>query len=57
MTTLDPRHACGVCRFWRKFLDEDGTALGNCHRLPPHYEGWPRTLPEEWCGEFALRTT
>ena len=55
MTTLDPRQACGHCRYWQQIADDDGTLLGNCRRHPPHYEGWPRTLPGDWCGDFVQR--
>ena len=55
MTHPSPPDACGDCRFWQPVRDEDGTRLGLCRRLPPAYEGWPMTGPEDWCGEFRPR--
>ena len=45
--------ACAKCRYWEQVHDEDTIRLGTCRRLPPSYEGWPMTRPEDWCGEFA----
>ena len=49
---------CGTCRWWVPIADR---ADGACHRHAPNpraqrRQAWPRTLPEDWCGEFARRT-
>ena len=48
-----PEPTCQSCRYWRDIHDEDGEPLGECHRFPPHYDGWAMTRAEEWCGEHA----
>jgi hypothetical protein len=54
MTQPTPRtETCERCRHWRALTDEDGTRLGQCRRFPPAYEGWPMSMPDDWCGEFA----
>jgi len=52
MTDTSSLPACSRCRHWQGLSDEDGTLLGICRCLPPAYEGWPRTLPRDWCGQF-----
>lgn len=44
---------CTDCRFWHPVEDEDGNDLGQCHRYPPGYEGWPMTFGHDWCGEWS----
>lgn len=44
---------CSVCSYWQKQPDpEDGTEMGICRRFPPSYDGWPMTMPVDWCGEW-----
>lgn len=65
---MDPR--CSGCRFWQRVHPESD--LGKCRRYPPHLpetetamnllpapavvHGWPYTLADNWCGEFASGT-
>jgi hypothetical protein len=51
MSLMD-RQRCDGCRYWEAVRDEDGTLLGMCRRNPPAYEGWPMTMPDDWCGRF-----
>jgi hypothetical protein len=64
--TDEERRVCGACRHWRAVpVGGSGRAdAGFCRRYPPQllYVGkpgerrpeavWPRTLNEQWCGEF-----
>ena len=40
---------CGSCCFYQPHpWGGDGT----CRRNPPFIDGWPHTLPTEWCAEW-----
>ncbi|MCB2076427.1 MAG: hypothetical protein KDE55_01885 [Novosphingobium sp.] len=55
MTTRNTQ-TCNHCRHWQALVDiVDGTEIGLCRCLPPPYEGWPRTYPDDWCGEYAQK--
>ena len=53
---------CKDCRFWKG--NEEDMDNGECRRRAPlavlsrdeveptHWAFWPRTLSDEWCGEF-----
>ena len=54
---------CNTCKYFR---GSRGTApRGWCHRFPPQviysdterepYFEWPEVMPDNWCGEHALR--
>ena len=48
---------CGDCRFWDRLEDDTGL----CRRLAPRAirdasdieDLWPRTILEDWCGEWV----
>ena len=60
-TATERTERCDVCRSWQAA----NTDVGTCHRHAPQPEGtrgkgrtrWPRTMADEWCGEFELVTT
>ena len=47
--------ACARCRYWDRQdpTPGDELAYGLCRRYPPDADGWPGTMPDDWCGEFA----
>jgi hypothetical protein len=63
--------ACGSCRFWAAMELIDGTWRGECRRCAPmasasqvYFTGipwapfkWPGTFEENWCGEYAERSS
>lgn len=42
--------ACAACKFYSPMPKGKS---GSCLRYPPKQDGFPRTYPEAWCGEFA----
>lgn len=47
---------CKDCRYW---VERPSTpVIGLCHRYPPdsHYDSFPATAPDEWCGEFQMNS-
>lgn len=49
---------CETCKHWA--ILPPGMK-GSCRRYPPTVSNmvrsWPETLPDEWCGEYAKRTS
>ena len=43
---------CDVCKYW---VFDPIMEIGACHRNPPYPGGWPKTLPDDWCGEFMFK--
>ena len=56
--TPERMERCDCCRWWEAI----NLPIGTCHRHAPrpseaHPTHWPRTMADEWCGEFELVTT
>lgn len=52
--------ACNTCRHWDVGRQDGYTGLAPCKRFPPLRDpaardgwGYPKTLPYDWCGEYA----
>jgi hypothetical protein len=46
---------CRNCKYWGGKPDAARHALRDCRRYAPRpgdRHGWPRTNPDDWCGEF-----
>lgn len=53
------RERCVTCKYFLPLLHDgaqEGDVLraGMCRRRSPKETGFPRVLPIEWCGEYAL---
>ena len=51
--TPERMERCDCCRWWEAI----NLPIGTCHRHAPrpseaHPTHWPRTMADEWCGEF-----
>lgn len=52
------KRRCDKCLYWKQTSEtinpkHGGIVLeGNCRRRSPNAKGFPRTLENQWCGEF-----
>ena len=49
---------CRTCKYWVGKPDATTNSFGDCRRYAPRpgdKDGWPRTKPGDWCGEFEIK--